>query len=104
MSLGEQPQQLGRRLGGVRILGDDDAAHAAADHVQLCLAGADAAAGQRDLLLRYEAVDVEIGAKAAAVDQDSRLQAEGGDRSQVDEQDVRVVEVASRQVAQLQRA
>ena len=103
MPFDQEAQQLGRLLGRVRVHGDHLAPLAAARHLQLCLARVDGAAEPAQLLLRLGAFHVEVGAEPPRVQRHSGLQRESLDGREVDDQDMRVVEVLARQLAQRDR-
>src|SRR5438105_9521069 len=104
MALDQHPQQLGSGFGGIGIHGDDLAPLAPARDLELGVAHADDATQPPQLLLRLEALDVEVGAEPAMVDWHSGLERERLNRRKVDDQDLRVVEVAAGQLPKLDRA
>ena len=100
MQVDQDAQDVGRGFGRVRVHGDDLAALATAGHLELRLAGPDDTAQPAQLLLRFELVHVEVGAKPAVVEWHPCLERERLDRGEIDNQNLRVIEVAAGKLAQ----
>src|SRR5438270_11179934 len=104
MALDQDTQDLRNGLGRVRVHGDHLAALAPTGHLQLRFTGRYDLTQPVQLRFRLEPVDVQVRPKSAMVEPQANLEPKGCDGGEVDDEDVRVVEVSAGKLAELQGA